>query len=73
MSTKLLKPKAKQAPSHNKDIQTLVEAVQKTEEVPFQVRLDESLVTQIKLHCVKNKISHKQAVIEAMTDYLRKA
>lgn len=66
---KLLKPKATHTASHNPDLQTLVNAVQK-EEVPFQVRLNETLATQIKVYCAKNKISHKQAVTEALTLYL---
>jgi uncharacterized protein YqgV (UPF0045/DUF77 family) len=67
---KLLKPKATHTASHNPDLQTLVGAVQKVEEVPFQVRLSEDLATQIKVYCAKNKISHKQAVTEALTAYL---
>lgn len=67
---KLLKPKAKNTTSHNPDLHTLVGEVQKIEEVPFQVRLNESLATRIKVYCAKNKISHKQAVTEALTAYL---
>ena len=67
---KLLKPKATHTASHNPDLQTLVDAVRKTSEIPFQVRLNEDLATQIKVYCVKNKISHKQAVTEALTVYL---
>ena len=67
---KLLKPKATHSASHNPDLQTLVDAVQKTGEVPFQVRLSEDLATKVKVFCVQNKISHKQAVTEALTAYL---
>ena len=67
---KLLKPKATHSASHNPDLQTLVDAVQKTGEVPFQVRLSEDLATKVKVFCAQNKISHKQAVTEALTAYL---
>jgi len=67
---KLLKPKAAKTASHNPDLQTLVDAVQKTGEVPFQVRLNEDLATKVKVFCAQNKISHKQAVTEALTAYL---
>jgi hypothetical protein len=67
---KLLKPKATHTASHNPDLQTLVDAVQKTGEVPFQVRLSENLATKVKVFCAQNKISHKQAVTEALTAYL---
>jgi hypothetical protein len=68
--SKLLKPKATHTASHNPDLQTLVDAVQKTREVPFQVRLSEDLATKVKVFCAQNKISHKQAVTEALMAYL---
>ena len=67
---KLLKPKATHTASHNPDLQTLVDAVQKTGEVPFQVRLSEDLATKVKVFCVQNKLSHKQVVTEALLAYL---
>lgn len=67
---KLLKPKAKETASHNPDLQTLVDAVQKAGEVPFQVRLSEDLATKVKVFCAQNKLSHKQVVIEALTAHL---
>lgn len=68
---KLLKPKAQTKPSHNSDLQMLVDAVQKVAEVPFQVRLSEDLATQVKVFCAKNKLSHKQVVTEALEAYLK--
>ena len=67
---KLLKPKAQTKASHNPDLQTLVDAVQRSTEIPFQVRLREDLATQVKVFCAKNNLSHKQAVTEALTAYL---
>ena len=56
--------------SHNPDLQTLVNAVQKSGEVPFQVRLSEDLATKVKVFCAQNKLSHKQVVTEALLAYL---
>lgn len=67
---KLLKPKAQTKTSHNPDLQTLVDAVQRSTEVPFQVRLREDLATRVKVFCARNNISHKQVVTEALTAYL---
>ena len=67
---KLLKPKAQKNTSHNPDLQTLVDAVQKSVEVPFQVRLNEDLATKVKVFCAANSLSHKQVVTEALTAYL---
>lgn len=67
---KLLKPKATTKVSHNPDLQTLVDAVQKTVEVPFQVRISEDLATKVKVFCAQNKLSHKQLVTDALVAYM---
>jgi uncharacterized protein YPO0396 len=67
---KLLKPKAQTKTSHNPDLQTLVDAVQKVAEVPFQVRLNEDLATRVKIYCVTRKITHKQLVTAALEAYV---
>jgi hypothetical protein len=72
MTTKprLLKPKAQTTTSHNPNLSTLVNEVKKVAEVPFQVRLNEDLATQVKVFCAKNKLSHKQVVTVALEAYL---
>ena len=67
---KLLKPKATTKASHNPALQTLVDAVQKTAEVPFQVRISEDLATRVKVFCAQNKLSHKQIVANALVAYM---
>ena len=67
---KLLKPKAATKASHNPDLQTLVDAVQKTADVPFQVRISEDLATRVKVFCAHNKLSHKQLVTNALVVYM---
>jgi len=69
--TKLLKPKAQTKTSHNPDLQTLVDAVQKVAEIPFQVRLNEDLATRVKMYCVTSKLTHKQLVTVALEEYLK--
>jgi len=68
---KLLKPKAQTKTSHNPDLQTLVDAVQKVAEIPFQVRLNEDLATRVKMYCVTSKLTHKQLVTVALEEYLK--
>ena len=68
---KLLKPKAQTKTSHNPDLQTLVDAVQKVAEIPFQVRLNEDLATLVKMYCVTSKLTHKQFVTVALEEYLK--
>ena len=68
---KLLKPKAQTKTSHNPDLQTLVDAVQKVAEIPFQVRLNEDLATRVKMYCVTSKLTHKQFVTVALEEYLK--
>lgn len=53
---KLLKPKAQTKASHNPDLQTLVDAVQRSTEIPFQVRLREDLAG----HTSKSVLCKKQ-------------
>ena len=69
--TTLLKPKTTEQ-THNAELQTLVDAVQKVAEVPFQVRLSEALVKRVKIHCVNHGLTHKKIVTEALEAYLMK-
>jgi len=71
LKPKLLKPKAQTKTSHNPDLQTLVDAVQKVAEIPFQVRLNEDLATRVKMYCVTSKLTHKQLVTVALEEYLK--
>ncbi|MEI7590638.1 MAG: hypothetical protein WCJ49_04940 [Deltaproteobacteria bacterium] len=66
-----MKPKAQTKTSHNPDLQTLVDAVQKVAEIPFQVRLNEDLATRVKMYCVTSKLTHKQLVTVALEEYLK--
>ncbi len=56
--------------SLNPDLQTLVDAVQKTADVPFQVRISEDLATKVKVFWAQNKLSHKQLVTNALVAYM---
>ena len=69
-TSKLLKAKPSNAPSHNPDISTLMEKTKGGETVPFQVLLDKGLAVRVKVFSAKNGKSHKQIVTEALTAYL---
>ena len=68
--TKLLKAKPRSAPSHNADLPALIEKVQAEKEIPFQVRLGETLATRVKIYSAKSGKTHKQLVTEALESYL---
>ena len=70
--TKLLKAKPRSAPSHNADLPALIEKVQAEKEIPFQVRLGETLATRVKVYSAKSGKTHKQLVTEALESYLVK-
>jgi predicted DNA binding CopG/RHH family protein len=75
MTTKksnLLKPKTTAKTSHNSELQALVDAVQKVADVPFQVRLSETLAKRVKVYAANNGLNHKQIVTEALEAYLAK-
>ena len=67
---KLLKAKPRSAPSHNADLPALIEKVQAEKEIPFQVRLGETLATRVKIYSAKSGKTHKQLVTEALESYL---
>jgi hypothetical protein len=73
MTTKsrLLKPKAKNSASHNPAITELVEKVQAEADIPFQVRLPESLAKRVKVYSADSGITHKNIVMEALQIYLK--
>jgi hypothetical protein len=74
MSTKpnsLLKAKHASSQSHNPDIGALVGRVQAEDEVPFQVKLPESLATTVKIFCATNKTTHKEFVKAALEAHLK--
>jgi predicted DNA binding CopG/RHH family protein len=70
--TTLLKAKTKEQPSHNTDLQELRKSVQKVADVPFQVRLSETLAKRVKMYAASNGVNHKQIVTEALEAYLAK-
>lgn len=67
---KLLKAKPRSAPSHNADLPALIEKVQAEKEIPFQVRLGETLATRVKVYSATSGKTHKQLVTEALESYL---
>jgi hypothetical protein len=68
---KLLKAKSKSTPSHNKAIAEVLDKVQAEAEVPFQVRLSESLAKRVKVYSAHSDKSHKVIVTEALEAYLK--
>jgi hypothetical protein len=74
MSTKpsrLLKAKHADSQSHNRDIGALVGQLQAENEIPFQVKLPESLAIKVKVFCASNKTTHKDLVKAALEAYLK--
>ena len=70
--TKLLKAKPRGAPSHNADLPALMEKVQAEKEIPFQVRLGETLATRVKVYSAQSGKTHKQLVSDALESFLSK-
>lgn len=68
--TKLLKAKPRSARSHNSELPALIEKVQAEKEVPFQVRLGESLAKRVKVYSAQSGKTHKQLVTAALETYL---
>lgn len=68
---KLLKAKSTSTPSHNKAIAEVLDKVQAEAEVPFQVRLSESLAKRVKVHSAQSDKSHRIIVAEALEAYLK--
>jgi predicted DNA binding CopG/RHH family protein len=66
----LLKAKAKASVSHNPAITELVNKVQAEADIPFQVRLPESLAKRVKVYSAERGLSHKEMVIQALNLYL---
>ena len=69
---KLLKAKPRSAPSHNADLPALIEKVQAEKEIPFQVRLGETLATRVKVYSATSGETHKTIVSEALAEYLQR-
>jgi hypothetical protein len=67
----LLKAKPTSVPSHNKSITDVLDKVQAETEVPFQVRLSESLAKRVKVYSAQSDMSHKMIVTEALESYLK--
>jgi hypothetical protein len=70
MATKLLKAKPKSSPTHNKAMSEILDKVQAEPEIPFQVRLPESLAKRVKVCGAVIGKSNKDMVIEALTEYV---
>ena len=70
--TKLLKAKPQSTPSHNKAMPEILEKVQAESEIPFQVRLSESLAKRVKVYSAQSGATHKTIVSEALAAYLDK-
>jgi hypothetical protein len=70
MATKLLKAKPKTTTSHNQDLQSLVDKVQKND-VPFQVRLDKELAKRVRLFSADSDLTHKEIVTQALELFLK--
>jgi hypothetical protein len=70
-TSRLLKAKAKSSASHNPEISQLVGQMQAEPEIPFQVKLPESLAKRVKIYSVESNMTHKQMVIEALEAYLK--
>lgn len=71
-STKLLKAKPQSTPSHNKAMAEILDKVQAEGEIPFQVRLPESLAKRVKVYSAQSGATHKAIVSEALETYLTK-
>jgi predicted DNA-binding protein len=67
----LLKAKSTSTPSHNKAIADVLDKVQAETEVPFQVRLSESLAKRVKVYSAQTNKSHKMIATEALEAFLK--
>jgi predicted DNA binding CopG/RHH family protein len=67
----LLKAKAKASVSHNPAITELVNKVQAEADIPFQVRLPESLAKRVKVYSAESGATHRTIVMEALEAYMK--